>query len=280
MANPQIENGFTAIANELLEKMGAAKLNGTQYSILLIVLRLTYGYNRNSAEIAQSYLVQKTQLSDRQVRRELNKLIELNVIVVEREPSFNKPRVLAVNKDYETWNVTFDFNAGRTDSPTLDESPHTGQNRPHRVDESDHAPLDESVRAPLDESVHHKRKDINKTIKKDINKSACAQVIAYLNQQTGKNFKESTGLTKRLIKAREREGFTIDDFKTVIDIKSAEWKSDVKMFEYLRPETLFGSKFEGYLNQRPRDGTGGGKVYTEFNGFDDPDQYTDLSMDV
>ena len=45
------------------------------------------------------------------------------------------------------------------------------------------------------------------------------------------------------------EGFTVDDFKKVIDNKSAEWGKDSKMSKYLRPETLFGTKFESYLNQ-------------------------------
>ena len=52
-----------------------------------------------------------------------------------------------------------------------------------------------------------------------------------------------------MIKARINEGFTIDDFKKVIDIKTAEWKDDPKMSKYIRPETLFSNKFEGYLNQ-------------------------------
>ena len=40
-----------------------------------------------------------------------------------------------------------------------------------------------------------------------------------------------------------------DDFKKVIDVKSLEWNKDPKMCKYLRPETLFGNKFEGYLNE-------------------------------
>jgi uncharacterized phage protein (TIGR02220 family) len=52
-----------------------------------------------------------------------------------------------------------------------------------------------------------------------------------------------------LIIARYNEDFTLDDFKKVIDVKSAEWKNDKKQNKFLRPETLFGTKFEGYLNQ-------------------------------
>lgn len=73
-------------------------------------------------------------------------------------------------------------------------------------------------------------------------------VIDYLNQQTGKNYKSTTKKNKTVIRARTDEGFSLDDFKRVIDNKVAEWKG-TNMEKYLRPETLFGTKFEGYLNQ-------------------------------
>ena len=75
------------------------------------------------------------------------------------------------------------------------------------------------------------------------------EIVEYLNEKSGKNFRYSSRKTQDLIKARLNEGFSIDDFKTVIDKKCAEWKGDDKMDQYLRPETLFGTKFEAYLNQ-------------------------------
>ncbi|MBF9278010.1 conserved phage C-terminal domain-containing protein [Staphylococcus epidermidis] len=73
-------------------------------------------------------------------------------------------------------------------------------------------------------------------------------VIDYLNQKTGKNYKSTTKKNQTVIRARTDEGFSLDDFKRVIDNKVAEWKG-TNMEKYLRPETLFGTKFEGYLNQ-------------------------------
>lgn len=75
------------------------------------------------------------------------------------------------------------------------------------------------------------------------------EVIDYLNQKTGKNFKSTSKATQRHIKARFADGFTLNDFKQVIDTKSAQWLKDKKMSAYLRPDTLFGTKFEGYLNE-------------------------------
>lgn len=79
-----------------------------------------------------------------------------------------------------------------------------------------------------------------------------AEIIDYLNQKAGTNYRHTTRKTQTLIKARWNEGFTLEDFKTVIDKKTAEWFHDPKMSKYLRPETLFGNKFEGYLNQKTK----------------------------
>ena len=86
-------------------------------------------------------------------------------------------------------------------------------------------------------------KDID-TYSKDIE-----DIIEYFNNTTGKRYKISSKSTRSHIIARLKEKFTVDDFKAVIDKKTAEWKNDTKMERYLRPETLFGTKFESYLNQ-------------------------------
>lgn len=75
------------------------------------------------------------------------------------------------------------------------------------------------------------------------------EIINYLNDVAEKNYRSTTRKTKDLIKARWNEGFKLDDFKKVIDTKSAEWKNSEKWSKFIRPDTLFGPKFEGYLNQ-------------------------------
>lgn len=78
--------------------------------------------------------------------------------------------------------------------------------------------------------------------------SVITEVVSYLNEKLGTRYKTTTESTRKLINARLKEGFTLDDFKAVIDAKHAQWGNDPKMAEYLRPSTLFGTKFEGYLN--------------------------------
>src|SRR5690625_2721742 len=75
------------------------------------------------------------------------------------------------------------------------------------------------------------------------------EIVTYLNDMANRNYRHTTRKTQSLIRARMNEGFTVDDFKRVIDIKTDEWLNDSKMNKYLRPETLFGTKFESYLNQ-------------------------------
>jgi uncharacterized phage protein (TIGR02220 family)/predicted phage replisome organizer len=84
----------------------------------------------------------------------------------------------------------------------------------------------------------------------DIEKEIYISIVEYLNQKAGTNYRASTKKTQTCIHARLAEGFTIDDFKTVIDKKCADWLTDPKMEQYLRPETLFGTKFESYLNAK------------------------------
>lgn len=74
-------------------------------------------------------------------------------------------------------------------------------------------------------------------------------IVQFLNEKTGSHYKASSAKTKKLIHARLKEGFTVDDFERVIVKKCKDWKNDSKMSKYLRPETLFGTKFEGYLNE-------------------------------
>lgn len=82
---------------------------------------------------------------------------------------------------------------------------------------------------------------------KDDSKSI-EHVIAHLNSKTGKHFRPTNKAAKRAINARLNEGYTLEDFQKVIDIKTAEW-AGTEYEKYLNPETLFGNKMDKYLNQ-------------------------------
>lgn len=74
-------------------------------------------------------------------------------------------------------------------------------------------------------------------------------LIEYLNEKVNRAFKPNNPKTESLVRARLRDGFKETDFINVIETKSEEWL-DTEMEKYLRPDTLFGTKFENYVNQR------------------------------
>lgn len=76
-------------------------------------------------------------------------------------------------------------------------------------------------------------------------------IVDFLNSKADTNYKHTTGKTQSLIRARMNEGFTLEDFKQVIINKCNEWKG-TDFEKYLRPETLFGTKFESYLNSKQK----------------------------
>jgi uncharacterized phage protein (TIGR02220 family)/predicted phage replisome organizer len=86
--------------------------------------------------------------------------------------------------------------------------------------------------------------------KRNNNATIYDEIIDYLNLKCSSKYKSTTPATKTIIAARLKEGFKLDEFKTVIDKKTDEWLNDPKMCIYLRPATLFGTKFESYLNQK------------------------------
>lgn len=77
---------------------------------------------------------------------------------------------------------------------------------------------------------------------------AIKEIVEFLNQKLGTSYRYTTKKTQDLIKARMNEGFVLNDFFTVIDKKVREWKK-TEWEKFLRPETLFSNKFEGYLQQ-------------------------------
>ncbi|WP_438967030.1 conserved phage C-terminal domain-containing protein [Flavobacterium sp.] len=81
------------------------------------------------------------------------------------------------------------------------------------------------------------------------NKIPYEEIIDYLNKKTNQNYRYTTPKTKELIFSRWKEGFTKKDFYQVIDNMCNKWINDSKMKPYLRPHTLFSTKFESYLNQ-------------------------------
>lgn len=96
-------------------------------------------------------------------------------------------------------------------------------------------------------------REINRANREKLNCSAedVREIVAYLNEVCGTEFRATSEKTRKLINTRFGEGFGVDDFKIVIRNRHDEWVG-TRQAEYLRPETLFGTKFEGYLQAAKR----------------------------
>lgn len=99
---PQIEDGYTRIANEILENIMKVSLNGTQFRIVMAVWRYTYGFQRKEHDLSLSFLSKATRASKSQVDRELSALIDRKIITVVGAGERGS-RVVAFNKNHDEW---------------------------------------------------------------------------------------------------------------------------------------------------------------------------------
>ncbi|MBV1943688.1 conserved phage C-terminal domain-containing protein [Streptococcus parasuis] len=97
------------------------------------------------------------------------------------------------------------------------------------------------------QKVHTIKTENTKTENNNNKLLICKEVISYLNLKAKKNFKFDTASHHKFIKARLKEGYTLEDFKKVVDIMSAKWIG-TEYEQYLQPQTLFGNKMDNYLN--------------------------------
>ena len=157
MANPQLENGYTRIANEILEAMAKVKLSPTQYRVLFVVWRYTYGFSRKSADLSLTFLANATGCDARSIQRELKRLIEWNILI--EYPSGKQTRHIGFNKYYTQWTVG-NSAIGETTIGRIANG------------ETANSTLGETANSTLGETANQERKYIKKYIKKDIKKAA------------------------------------------------------------------------------------------------------------
>lgn len=103
MASPQKENGFTPIANEILEMLVNACLLGSEYQVVFFVLRKTYGWKKKHDIISLTQFEKGTGLSRPTIVKTLKNVLIKNLLVKASLP-YNK-YAFSFNKNYETWVV-------------------------------------------------------------------------------------------------------------------------------------------------------------------------------
>lgn len=125
------------------------------------------------------------------------------------------------------------------------------EKKSHEGIEENFLPSGKNIHEGIEENFRKNNTSFNNTNNNTL-EIPIVEIINYLNNVANKNFRSTTKKTQQLIKARWNEGFRFEDFKTVINNKVKDWKHDPHMNKYLRPETLFGTKFESYLNENSK----------------------------
>lgn len=224
MSGVRLENGYTRIANEILDALAITDLNGTQRRIIDVIFRQTYGYQRKDHNLSLNFISKATNIHKMQIQRELASLIDRKIISIVAEATFSKPRIIAFNKNCNEWLCSEQLAKKLT------------------VSKDDNHTVSENANTTVSELA-------NQIKKKENTKEIYISIIDYLNIKANKKYKSTTKKIQSLIDARLKEGFTLDELKRVIDIKTSQWVNNPEMNKYLRPETLFGNKFESYLNE-------------------------------
>src|SRR3990167_11373644 len=103
MANPQIENGYTKIANEILEKLVNTPLLGAEFQVLLFIIRKTYGYNKKQDRISFTQFEKGTGISRQTINKTIKNLVAKGMIVKIYLPEGNIGYTFI--KDHEKWVV-------------------------------------------------------------------------------------------------------------------------------------------------------------------------------
>ncbi len=155
MADVQLEHGYTKIANEILERMALTKLSPTQFRLIFVIWRYTYGFNRKDHEMSLSFLAEATGVHKQRVKQELDKLIESNIIIVTEEGTFSKSRKLAFNKDYDTWRLQ------STKESTVSKNADT------TVSKNADTTVSKNADTTVSEFAYQEIKNINKNLKKN-----------------------------------------------------------------------------------------------------------------
>lgn len=179
MANPQKENGYTPISNELLDEIIMFGFVATHYKIVLCCLRYSYGFSRKDAELSESYLAKATNISKRYISQELNKLIDMKVVTVIKESTYSSARIICINKNYEEWEsrtTVPQANHSSTDEPEQDTTVEPELNTTVE-------PQVDSIKQNIKQNIKQVPKKQNKRKKKIFVKPTIPEIQAYCDER-------------------------------------------------------------------------------------------------
>jgi phage replication O-like protein O len=260
--DPQIEDGYTRLSNELLDAMCRAGFSSRQWSVVMAVIRKTYGYGKKADDIGLGQLEQMTGIYKTHLSKTVRELCDANVI---RREAGTFGHRLSLNKRYVNWvlggakGVTVSV-TGVTDSVTHHAVTNsvtpmtktvTGMTESVTVTKSVTQGLPKQ--SPQKNTIQKKEKHMSgkpdSSAPDSTQNDIARELIDHLNAHSAAHFRPVEANLK-LVRARLGEGYSADEIRAVIKAKCEEWRFNRKMVKYLRPSTLFNAtKFSQYAGQ-------------------------------
>lgn len=228
---PEVDDGHTKIANELLDAVIGHEFSKRQLKIILFIMRKTYGWNKSEDDISRSQIMEATGLLNPHITTALQELQNANVIIISQGKHAKRYKI---NKYYDQWRVTNLVTITKT------------------VTVTETVTITETVTERYQNGNNSLPKQYpQKTTPKDNTKDICIEVLNYLNEKAKRAYKPVKS-NLDFIKGRIKEGYSKDDLIRVVDLKCSQWMKNPEMENYLRPATLFNpTKFSQYAGEKP-----------------------------
>jgi len=262
-----IPKDSTPIKNKILiDILAKGLLSKDEMRIIFYIIRWSWGFNGVgrrqdwTKELNKRKIADDIGMDEGHLNRNINRMITENKIII-------KDKCYQFNEHYEKWkNLT--ISQVNSDKKLAEKSSKTCRLVKKNLPISQVKLAEKSsLGTPNNTGDSIKNKDLKggehlfkETLKdnKDNKERLRSQIIEYLNKITGAKYKPNTPATVKGINARLKEGFTLENFKYVIEVKWIEWegkftKDGKNMEDFMRPITLFSTKFESYLNQAKPD---------------------------
>ena len=229
---------FFIVSNLLIDHCAELKINSVQLHLLLTIIR--HAYQNDSAYPSIPTIQRKTGLSQPTIILNLRKLEEKGYITKTRQFRDNKGQSNNLYSFKPLNNILDRLIKGENIQNILTPLKEINPNNTYKNKTDINNTKKNKTKDGADESAQ-------------IFHSSKIEVLDYLNLKTNKSFSTKNGNNLKNISQRLRDGFTVDQLKSVVDKKTSDWLNDEKMNQYLNPETLFRpKKFEIYLNSKSK----------------------------
>ncbi len=151
MGSPQLEDGFTRIANEILENIAKVKMSPTQHSLIYVIWRYTYGFSRKKHRLTLSFLSKATGYDSRNIQRELKRLEDRKII---KQDTVKNSRSISFNKYHNQWD--YGLGIGETTNGEIDNGETTNGETAYRSNH--HGRVGETNKSTIGETANQERK--------------------------------------------------------------------------------------------------------------------------